>query len=358
MSEPSTTPSVEEQLAEAREWYTKALEGGLDSFFEPRQSSCPWCRSTDLKQRLRSRELIQLKPGEFTIDQCRRCGHAFQNPRLNLAGLDFYYRDFYDGLGADIAEAMFAMGGEANRIRARSVSAHTNPESWLDVGTGHGHFPLHAKEVLPDTVFDGLDLSAGVTQAQELGRIRVGHRGLFPELAPSMPQYDVVSMHHYLEHTRDPREELDALAAVVKPGGYAEIEMPDVFSAYGRALRSWWVPWFPPQHQHFLPTANLLSALRERDFTTVSVQRGESHSPVDLTFALIFLTTKLAPDPRRPWAPPQPDGWRRKRHELAWTKVFPPLSRIVSKGDVALGKVLSRLDQTNTYRIVARKEPS
>ncbi|MGQ0465394.1 MAG: class I SAM-dependent methyltransferase [Sporichthyaceae bacterium] len=348
--------TVDEQLAEARQWYAQALAGGLEQFFEPRQDQCPWCRSTDLKQRLRSRELIQLKPGTFTVDECRACGHAFQNPRLSVAGLDFYYRDFYDGLGADVAEAMFAMGGEANRIRARSVAKHTTPGDWLDVGTGHGHFCMHAKEVLPDTEFDGLDLSEGVTKAQEAGRIRIGHRGLFPDLAPTMGQYDVVSMHHYLEHTRDPRAELDALAAVVKPGGYAEIEMPDVFSAYGKLLRSWWVPWFPPQHQHFLPMANLLSALRERGFQTVSVQRGEAHAPVDLTFALIFLTTRLAPDPRRPWAPASADGWRGKRHALAWTKVFPTAAKVVSKGDVLLGQVLRRLDQTNTYRIVARKD--
>ncbi len=182
---------------------------------------------------------------------------------------------------------------------------------------------------------------------------------MFPELAPTLGTYDVVSMHHYLEHTRDPRVELDALAAVVKPGGYAEIEMPDVFSAYGRLFRSWWVPWFPPQHQHFLPAGNLLNALAERGFRTVSVDRGASHAPVDLTFALIFLTTRLAPDPRLPWAPVRNvEGWRNRRHELAWHTLFPPAAKVVSKGDVLLGKVLRRLDQTNTYRIVARKDGS
>lgn len=348
----------EQLLAEARAWYDKAAADGLDAFFEPRVDRCPWCRSTNLRLRLRTREHIQLKPGMFTIDECRSCGHVFQNPRLSPAGLDFYYRDFYDGLGAEVAEAMFAMGGEANRIRARSVAKHTTPRTWLDVGTGHGHFCLHAKKVLTDTVFDGLDMGEGVAAAEAAGRVRTGHRGMFPDLAPGLGSYDVVSMHHYLEHTLDPRVELDALASVVTPGGYAEIEMPNVFSPYGRAFRSWWVPWFPPQHLHFLPVPNLLAALTERGFRTVSVEQGASHAPVDLTFALIFLTTRLAPDPRLPWAPERPGAWRRKRHELAWSTVFPRAAKVASKGDVLIDKVLKRLDQTNTYRVVARKVES
>ena len=231
-----TEEDRERMLVEARAWYDKAAADGIDALFEARQDRCPWCRSSNLRLRLRTREHIQLKPGRFSLDECRSCGHVFQNPRLNAAGLDYYYRDFYDGLGAEIAETMFALGGEGNRIRARAVAAHTTPGTWLDIGTGHGHFRLHAKEVLPDTVFDGLDMGEGVTVAAQTGRVRTGHRGMFPDLAPSLGSYDVVSMHHYLEHTRDPRIELDALAAVVKPGGYAEIEMPDVFSAYGRAL--------------------------------------------------------------------------------------------------------------------------
>jgi len=349
---------LEERIAEARAWYDEAMPAaGSAGFLEPRRDTCPWCSSPALRVRLRSRDLIQRKPGTFTVEQCLSCGHAFQNPRLTLAGLDYYYRDFYDGLGAEVAENVFALGAEDNRKRARAVREHVQPENWLDVGTGHGHFPYYAAEILPDTVFDGLDLSAGGEEAVRHGRIRTGHRGLFPELAPSIAgAYDVVSMHHYLEHTREPRAELDALALVVRPGGYAEIEMPDVSARMGRALGSWWVPWFQPQHQHFPPVSNLLGALTERGFRTVSVQRYAAHSPVDLTWATIFAITKLAPDPRSPWRPEQRAAWRRRRHELAWSRVFPRAVKVSHGLDVAIGTVLARLDAGNAYRVIARKE--
>jgi SAM-dependent methyltransferase len=351
---------VDERIAAARAWYDAAMPtGGPAALLEPRRDTCPWCESPALRVRLHSRDLIQRKPGRFTVEQCLSCGHAFQNPRLSLAGLDYYYRDFYDGLGAEVAENVFALGAEDNRNRARAVLRHTRPDTWLDVGTGHGHFPYYAAEILPETVFDGLDLSAGVDEAVRHGRIRTGHRGLFPDLAPSIAgAYDVVSMHHYLEHTRDPRAELDALALVVRDGGYAEIEMPDVSSRLGRILGSWWVPWFQPQHQHFLPVGNLLGALTERGFRTVSVQRYAAHSPVDLTWATIFAITKWAPDPRSPWRPEQTAAWRKRRHDLAWSRVFPPAVRVSHGLDVAIGKALARLDAGNAYRVIARKEAS
>jgi SAM-dependent methyltransferase len=347
----------EAQLAAAREYYEPVLARGMDSLFEPRRTTCPWCNSPVLRVRLRSKDLIQRKPGRFTVEECRSCGHLFQNPRLSLDGLEFYYRDFYDGLGAELAEYVFDLGRESNLSRARSVLAHTEPGNWLDVGTGRGHFPLHAREVLPGTCFDGLDLSDGVDDAVRLGRIRTGHRGLFPELAPKITgAYDVVSMHHYLEHTREPRAELDALAQVVRAGGHAEIEMPDVSSVFGRVFRSWWAPWFQPQHQHFIPLANLLGALTERGFRTLVVHRYEAHAPVDVMYALIFLITRAAPDPKQPWAPPREAAWQRRRHELAWSTVFPAASKLASAVDHTISRLLRVLDAGNAYRIVARKE--
>ena len=320
----------------------------------------PLVRLGELSVRLRTRDLVQRKPGRFTLERCGGCGHMFQNPRLTPAGLDFYYRDFYDGIGAETAEVMFATAARhLPRPRRMRGAGHDARSGGWTSAPATAHFSLPPREVLAR---HGLRRAGhGRRRSRRprgAGWIAPGTVACSPTWPASLGAYDVVSMHHYLEHTRDPRIELDALAAVVKPGGYAEIEMPDVFSAYGRLFRSWWVPWFPPQHQHFLPAANLLCALTERGFRTVSIERGDAHAPVDLTFALIFLTTRLAPDPRLPWAPERTGTWAKRRHELAWSRLFPPTAKVVSKGDVLLKQLLRRLDQTNTYRIVARKAVS
>ena len=135
----------------------------------------------------------------------RRLRHVFQNPRLSIEGLDFYYGDFYDGVGEEGLEAVFSSGRKSYDGRVAIVDRHVEPNRWLDVGTGHGHFCLIAKGRWPGASFHGLDMTDSVEIAERRGWIETGHRGLFPEVAPGLAdQYDVVSMHHYLEHTREP----------------------------------------------------------------------------------------------------------------------------------------------------------
>jgi ubiquinone/menaquinone biosynthesis C-methylase UbiE len=250
------------------------LAGGTDRFFDTRRETCPWCESKRLNVLLRTTDVIQHKPGTFVLESCKDCGHVFQNPRLNPEGLEFYYRDCYDGLGEENMNSMFQMKRSGHEGRAHMVAAAGKPVQWLDVGTGHGHFPLDAKGVLPDTEFDGLDMTDGVLLAQREGRIRKAYQGDFVELAEDLAgQYDVISMYHYLEHTVDPVREMAAARTALPVGGYLAIELPDPESIWGRLLGRWWMSWLQPQHLHMIPIANLRTRLSELGFTVVSEQR-------------------------------------------------------------------------------------
>ncbi|MGW6710480.1 methyltransferase domain-containing protein, partial [Streptomyces sp. NPDC054956] len=284
--------------------YRGDLAAGTDRFLEPRRLDCPWCGSQQLSVRVRVPDLLQAKPGRFTLEGCGDCGHVFQNPRLTLEGLEFYYRDFYDGRGGEGAATVFGRLGAAYRGRAEMLRPHTEPASWLDVGTGHGHFCNAARAVWPATRFDGLDMGDGVREAELRGWVETGYQGQFPEFSVKLAgQYEVVSMYHYLEHTRDPLTELDTAAAVLAPGGYLTIELPDPQSRMSRLLGPAWLPWFQPQHQHLIPSGNLREALAERGFTVLAEEHGPAHQGNDFFGAVALTTTRLAPDPDRPWAP-------------------------------------------------------
>lgn len=342
----------------ARPYYQSQLAGGVERFLEPRRESCPWCRCGELSVRLRTTDLIQRKPGHFTLEQCRACRHIFQNPRLTPAGLDFYYRDFYDGLGQELMEGVFAAAGRSYRGRIDMVAAATTPRAWLDVGAGHGHFCAHARRRWPGAVFDGLDQSASIQDAWHRGWIDHGYQGEFVALADDLAgRYDVVSMHHYLEHTREPLEELDAAAKVLPAGRYLLIEVPDPESIFGWLLGRWWIPWFQPQHQHLIPVPNLVQALADRGFSALAIERGPAHQGGDLLFALAMALIAVAPDPRLPWLAGLPGLSRGKdrRHTAVWA-VGRPLLLITYLLDELLGQVVRRTRGSNTYRVLARKD--
>ena len=238
------------------------LAQGTERFHEPRRADCPWCGSTRLRTRLRTRDLVQHKPGTFVVDQCRDCAHTFQNPRLSAEGIAFYHRDVHE----DHTEHTLTARGGARRHRAaaRAMLPFPEPESWLDVGTGHGRFPQAAKEVHPYTSFDGLDPTRRVDTARAAGRIEEAHRGHLtdPEiLARLRSRYDVVSMVHHLEHAPDPRAELRAALTVLRPGGHLLIEVADPDCAFGALLGKWWVSYGQPCRLQLMPRNNLLAEL-------------------------------------------------------------------------------------------------
>src|SRR5262249_22966704 len=143
-------------------------------------------------------------------------------------GLDYYYRDFYDGLNEKSYDCIFDLFVHSYLARARMLEGRQEPSYWLDVGAGHGHFCCVARQVWPHTTFDGLDFSESIEEAVRRRWVTRGYRGLFPSLAPALEDaYDVVSMGQYLEHTRDPEAELVAARQVLTSDGYLLIEVPD-----------------------------------------------------------------------------------------------------------------------------------
>ncbi|MGM0576631.1 MAG: class I SAM-dependent methyltransferase [Myxococcota bacterium] len=345
------------RVEEARPVYDQLLSGGLDRFFEVRRDTCPLCGEDDLDPLLDSPDRLQDKPGTFHLDVCGACGHVFQNPRLSIEGLGFYYRDFYDGLGREGMDAIFGAGAEPYHARARMMHhVEANPERWLDVGAGLGHFCAAARDIWPEARFDALDLSDNVEEAARRGWADHATRGLFPDVAGRIEgAYDVVSMSHYLEHTRDPRAELAAAHRTLRPGGHLVIELPDPECRFGRILGSFWLPWFQPQHQH-LPSVEILEGLlEEAGFEALRWERAEPHQTVDLMFASFILLRRIGPVPDLPWKP-RPTPWDRARHGLTWVLGFPLLP--VAWGlDKLMAPFLRRPGWSNTYRVLARRTP-
>ena len=350
-----TAPTV---LDDARSYYAHELQQGVNRFLLEPRTTCPWCGGTSLQERTTTRDLRQFKPGRFRLDECQECHHVFQNPALSDEGLSFYYRDTYDGLNAERAEANLGSMGEIYRRRASTVLDHRpdQPRRWLDIGTASGHFPQAAASLFPTTIFDGLDMSEGVLSALEAGRIDTAYQGQLPDLAAELAgRYDQVSMFHYLEHTRDPFADLDAVVTVLSDDGWVLIEQPDPQAPSARLLGSWWAGWNQPEHLNMITLPNLTKALEERGFEVVEVVRRDAHIPLEAFIVLATILNRIAPAGEMPWMPGQSPRFMRLRRLLGKLIAAPfvPLVRFIDQW------VLPRmLHSYHAYRILARKVPA
>ena len=335
--------------------YERLLTNGLEGFFELRRDDCPHCGGSELTVEVETPDFFQDKPGRFVLERCGGCAHVFQNPRLSFPGLEFYYRDFYDGFGERSTEWVFGTSIRSYVARAEMLQGNARPDRWLDVGGGHGHFSLAAKEVWPETEFDGLDQSSSIVKAEQRGWVERGYRGTFLELAPKLRGYDVLSMSHYLEHSREPWVEIATAAAVLSEGAHLIIEVPDPESAMRKVLHRYWLPYFQPQHQHLIPAANLDRLLRRHGFEPMLWHRGPAHQPADFSFAAWMLVNSLAGTRDRPWRP-KPTRLHRFRRFAVWMGLF-WLLPIGWFGDQMLAPFLRREGWSNTYRVLARRQP-
>lgn len=342
----------------ARAYYAREIARGVERYLEPPIDRCPWCGHGELRHRTTCRDLRQFKPGVFRLDECRSCGHVFQNPAVNDEGLAFYYRDAYDGLNAERAEANLASMAELYRARATTVQdgRADPPRRWLDVGTASAHFCAAAAQLFPTTAFEGLDISAGVVSAEREGRIEKGYQGHLRELTGELAgRFDQVSMVHYLEHTRDPLAELDAVAAVLTDDGWLFIEQPNPHAKAARLFGSWWAGWNQPEHLHMVTLDNLLPALEERGFEIVAVVEREAHVPLEAFVVLATVLNRIAPRGSMPWRagrPPRHPALRRLVGK-ALCAPFVPLARLLDR--VVLPRMLHSY---HAYRVLARKVPA
>ncbi|WP_079104955.1 methyltransferase domain-containing protein [Streptomyces prasinopilosus] len=336
---------------------------------EPRRGDCPWCGSTRLRNRLRTGDLRRHRPGRFTVDACRECGHTFQNPRLTAEGLALHRRTPRGAPRDAVTDRVLALRDAPRRRRAtaRAMLRFGEPESWLDVGTGHGRFPDTAREFFPYTAFDGTDLTARVERARVLGRVEEAHIGALTDpklLARVAARYDVVSLLHHLEHTTEPRAELRAALAALRPGGHLLVETLDPRCAFAALFGSRWLSYDQPRRLHLLPPRNLraeLEALGCTIVTTGSAGPGRSRSghrglyvPYDLAGAAALALSHALPAPDAPWRAIPPTPFQQQARAVL-LRAGAPLVAVATLADLALAPVLRLTPFANAYRIIARK---
>jgi 2-polyprenyl-3-methyl-5-hydroxy-6-metoxy-1,4-benzoquinol methylase len=215
----------------------------------PLTVACPVCGSCD------SRERFRLEVLPYAIRQCRTCGLGWMHPPPTEADLSaFYPPDYYGAEGVKFRGLIEWAIRLVGVRRLRFITAHLPPgAAVLDVGCGRGvllreladrGYRVYGTERSWEAVC-GADPRAEIRCAPTLR-----------DAAFSDNMFDLAIVWHVLEHLPDPRETLQELHRLLKPGGSAIIAVPNFSSWQARWSGAAWFHLDPPRHLfHFSMTA-------------------------------------------------------------------------------------------------------
>ena len=144
----------------------------------------------------------------------------------------------------------------------------------LDVGCGPGFFVAMSNE---DFQIGGVDISRA---AQEYAESSFGAKiwlGDFLGYPACEESYDVVTMFSHLEHTINPRKDLEKAREILNPSGLLVLSLPNIDGIPRLLQGKLWRGFSFPEHLHFFNRRNLSQLLQETGFYPVKSSYAENN---------------------------------------------------------------------------------
>jgi SAM-dependent methyltransferase len=227
---------------------------------------CIVCGSKQAKQRFVQRG--------YPVFRCTSCGLEFVAPIPSPSELADYYNRSYA-----VPLERYAAAGRRNIARIADV------ERWcpsrgrlLELGASYGHSLALARERGWDPF--GVELSP---TASAYARTHFGLSVYNCDLGDAPladDSFDAVVGWHVLEHVRNPKDQLQRIATLLKPGGVLALRVPNIAGFGARVAGQWW-PWMcPPAHLWFFSRETLPRLLRACGFDPLEVKtlRGDGNN--------------------------------------------------------------------------------
>ena len=183
--------------------------------FDPPLEACPLCGNSHI-------HAYHEDDKGRRIQRCAGCGVQFMNPQYTNAYLQTYYSSYIRVEPETDEPNRFLHHYNFDLIQEHKAK----PGRLLDIGCGRGHLLRVARErgwhpvghdVDPDTV-------ASVSREFDLEI----HAGEFLDLPLEEASFDLVTMHHVLEHLKDPVSVVGKIRKILRPGGLLFVALPNI----------------------------------------------------------------------------------------------------------------------------------
>ncbi len=223
---------------------------------------CPICNSASTGFFASGHDrLFGVAPGTFDLHACTACECIFQHPFPAPDVLPSFYPQTYWWGGTEGARLGFLSRLALNLERAyrefvaldhlhfieKCVRAgDRRGVTLLDVGCGSGTILYLAKRRGFQTF--GVDVSATAVAAARRQYGLAAEQGTIESVRWNGRSFDCITMHHVLEHLRDPLATLSFVAGLLKEEGSLIVQVPNVSSLQARAFGKRWYGLDVPRH--------------------------------------------------------------------------------------------------------------
>lgn len=223
-----------------------------------------------------------------TLVRCAGCGVLALEPQPDDAELAAAYASEYYGSSrrkfvAPLAALVGVFQGGRARLVARRVARGGRI---LDIGCGNGGFLEQMKRL--GYQVEGTERSPDAAARAPAEASLTIHVGDLLDLELPARAYDAVTLWHVFEHLRQPRETLQRIHELLKPGGSLFLSLPN---AESRQAQRYGLAWFhhdPPRHLFGFGPRSLARLLERTGFGVeqVSTWSWEQNPYGDIQSAL------------------------------------------------------------------------
>lgn len=211
----------------------------------------------------------------YGINQCANCSAYFLAPRPTPEQLGEAYQKEYYGQGEDKFKESWIENllDKFRERRANLITHHLDDTGKvLDIGCGNGRF-LSLVHKHSKAEMHGIELPGGSAErAAKIPGIKLKIGAL--QADDYEPQtFDAITLFHVFEHLDEPKENLEIITRILKPGGLLVMSFPNIDSWQSRLFKGKWFHVDAPRHLFFFSPKDFKALMESYGFETI----GEKH---------------------------------------------------------------------------------